>query len=372
MGNGVVAADGSGRRVVVVAVADNVTALADIIAKMIAEEGPMPLDRYMALCLGHPVHGYYMTRDPFGADGDFTTAPEISQVFGELLGVWVAQAWAAIGSPSKFALVELGPGRGTLMADMLRVLGKVEKCRKAARVQFVEMSPVLRVAQQEKVPDATWHDSVASLPALPTILVANEFFDALPIRQLERKDGRMFERCIVATDAGLKLTLLPSPTRLLQGGDGVIEDSTLRNTIATHLGDHLKTVGGAGLIVDYGHVRSAIGDTLQALRNHKFCSITDDPGEADVTSHVDFEALGKAVVKGGAEILGVMTQGAFLEAMGLSARTEVLANSVSGDTKHNLIKAAERLAHDDQMGQLFKVMAIAGSAQTSIYPFGAA
>jgi NADH dehydrogenase [ubiquinone] 1 alpha subcomplex assembly factor 7 len=354
------------------AVARNVTPLAEIITKMIAEEGPMPLDRYMALCLGHPVHGFYMTRDPFGADGDFTTAPEISQVFGELLGVWVAQAWDAIGSPTRFALVELGPGRGTLMADIIRVLSKMEACRRAASVHFVEMSPVLRATQQEKVPDATWHDTVASLPALPTIVLANEFFDALPIRQLERKDGRMFERCVVASDTGLEVVLVPSPAHISAGEDGVTEDSTIRNTIATHLGDHLKSVGGVGLIIDYGHMSSASGDTLQAMRNHSFCAITDHPGDADVTSHVDFEALGKGFLRGGARIMGLMPQGEFLRNMGLAARTEVLSRNATGAAKQNLVAASTRLAHADQMGQLFKVMAISGSAQTSVYPFGAA
>ncbi len=332
----------------------------------------MPLDRYMSLCLGHPVHGYYMTRDPLGAAGDFTTAPEISQVFGELLGVWVAQAWGSLGSPSRFALVELGPGRGTLMADMLRVLSKVEACAKAVRVHFVEISPVLRIAQQERVPDATWHDSVASLPALPTIVIANEFFDALPIRQFERKSGRVFERCVGTSDAGLQVVLVPSLSRLPAGEDGVIEDSTIRNTIATHLGDHLKTVGGAGLMIDYGHLHSAMGDTLQAMRQHSFCAITGHIGEADITSHVDFEALGQGFVRGGTKVLGVLTQGEFLQAMGLSARTEVLMRSASGETKQNLVAASERLAHVDQMGQLFKVMAITGTATTSVYPFGAA
>jgi NADH dehydrogenase [ubiquinone] 1 alpha subcomplex assembly factor 7 len=354
--------------VVAVAVSGNVTPLAQIIAKMIAEEGPMPLDRYMALCLGHPVHGYYMTRDPLGSDGDFTTAPEISQVFGELLGVWVAQAWAAIGSPSRFALVELGPGRGTLMADMLRVLSKVEACRKAARVHFVEMSPVLRAVQQEKVPDATWHSSVSSLPAMPAILVANEFFDALPIRQFERRNDAVFERRVVA-DSKLEVGLVPSAYSLTQ--EGVVEDSSIRNTIATHLGDHLKTVGGVGLIIDYGHLQTAMGDTLQAVKGHKFCAITDHPGEADVTSHVDFQSLGHGFAKGGATVLGAMVQGEFLEAMGLLARTEILARATSGAAKQNLIAASERLAHRDKMGQLFKVMAVAGTAQTSVYPFGA-
>jgi NADH dehydrogenase [ubiquinone] 1 alpha subcomplex assembly factor 7 len=371
MGHGVVVTHGACWYLAVVAVTgDLMTALTEIIRNLIVEEGPMPLDRYMALCLGHPAHGYYMTRDPFGEDGDFTTAPEISQVFGELLGVWVAQAWAAIGSPSRFALVELGPGRGTLMADMLRVLSKMEACRKAAKVHFVEMSPVLRAAQLEKVPDATWHDSVSSLTALPTIVIANEFFDALPIRQVERIDGAVFERRVVVKDSGLAVARVPSANRMAQ--DGVLEDSTIRNTIATHLGDHLKTVGGAGLIIDYGHVQSAMGDTLQAMKDHKYCAITEYPGEADVTSHVDFEALGKGFAKGGAKVLGVLTQGDFLEAMGLPARTEVLARTASGATKQNLVLASERLAHPDQMGQLFKVMAVAGTANTSFYPFGAA
>jgi NADH dehydrogenase [ubiquinone] 1 alpha subcomplex assembly factor 7 len=351
------------------------TALTNIIRAMIAEEGPMPLDRYMSLCLGHPVHGYYMTRDPLGAAGDFTTAPEISQVFGELLGVWVLQAWAAMGSPSRFALVELGPGRGTLMADMLRVLSKMPDCRKAAHVQFVEMSPVLRRAQQEKVPDATWHDSVSSLPALPSIVIANEFFDALPIRQYERKGGRVFERCVALDDTALKIARVPRAARMPGGDDGVMEDATVRDAIAIFLGDHIQKLGGVALVIDYGHMRAALGDTLQAMKNHAFCAITDHPGEADVTSHVDFESLGKGFVKGGARVLGVMEQGEFLTAMGLSERTQVLARNATADTKQNLISASERLAHPDQMGHLFKVMAIAGrnigTAQTSVYPFGA-
>jgi NADH dehydrogenase [ubiquinone] 1 alpha subcomplex assembly factor 7 len=221
----------------------------------------------------------------------------------------------------------------------------------------------------EKVPDATWHDSVVSLPAIPTVLIANEFFDALPIRQFERRNGAVFERRVVFEN-DLAIGLVPSAFRMSQ--DGVLEDSNIRNTIATHLGDHLKTAGGVGLIIDYGHVRSALGDTLQAMKNHKYCAITDCPGEADVTSHVDFEALGKGFAKGGANVPGVMMQGDFLEAMGLAARTDVLTRNVSGETKQNLMLASERLAHPGQMGHLFKVMAVAGTANTSIYPFGAA
>jgi NADH dehydrogenase [ubiquinone] 1 alpha subcomplex assembly factor 7 len=343
-------------------------ALARIIAEMIAADGPLPLDQYMSLCLAHPQHGYYMTRDPFGVAGDFTTAPEISQVFGELIGVWIAQLWQAMGEPRHFALAELGPGRGTLMADVLRVLGKIEKCRKAADVHFVETSPVLRDVQATRVPQATWHHATVSLPALPTILVANEFFDALPIRQFERKDGRVHERVV---GEGLKLGRVPSPQVIPLPGDGVFEDHGLRNAIAMQLGDHLNTVGGAALIIDYGHARTAMGDTLQALYKHQACAVTEHPGTADITSHVDFQALGQAFQKGGSTIAGLMTQGAFLDAMGLQARTDVLARAATGEARSQIVRATERLAHSAQMGHLFKVMAVTSAALPVPYPFGA-
>ncbi len=347
------------------------TALGRIITGMIAEEGPMPLDRYMALCLGHPEHGYYMTRDPLGAAGDFTTSPEISQVFGELIGVWVAQVWQTMGSPRHFALVELGPGRGTLMADILRVLGKVENCRKAAEVQFVETSPALRAAQAERVPTATWHHTVASLPARPSIVIANEFFDALPIRQFERKDGRVFERCIGVKEGALDIGLAPSPVALPVRGEGIYEDPAIRNTVARQVADLLATQGGAALIIDYGHARTALGDTLQAMIQHRFCPVTERPGEADITSHVDFEALGRAFAEGGARPVGLMPQGDFLNAMGLEARTEVLSRTIEGAARTELVAATERLAHPAQMGHLFKVMAVTSAGLPPPYPFGA-
>jgi NADH dehydrogenase [ubiquinone] 1 alpha subcomplex assembly factor 7 len=345
------------------------TALAKIIKTMIAEEGPMPLDRYMSLCLGHPLHGYYMTRDPLGASGDFTTAPEISQIFGELIGVWVAKLWEQLGAPRHFALVESGPGRGTLMADVLRVLTKIPACAKAASIQLVETSPVLRAAQLERMPDATWHDSVASLPALPTILLANEFFDALPIRQFERKQGQVFERCIVASGNGLDINLLPSPARLPFSGDGVFEEASIRDAVATHIGNHLTTVKGAALIIDYGHLRSAPGDTLQAMKSHSYCKITDHAGEADITSHVDFELLGRGFARGGAKVARPMTQGHFLGAMGLEARTRVLAAKATASQQQHIITASERLANPAQMGELFKVMAVTGGLNEPPYPF---
>jgi NADH dehydrogenase [ubiquinone] 1 alpha subcomplex assembly factor 7 len=335
------------------------TPLEIIITRMISEDGPMPLDRFMALCLGHPDHGYYMTRDPLGAAGDFTTSPEISQVFGELIGVWVAQTWELLGSPRTFALVELGPGRGTLMKDVLRVLAKIPACAKAAQVHFVETSPALRSAQLERVPDATWHGSVASLPGLPTLLLANEFFDALPIRQFERINGHVFERVV---GEGLSLELVPSAARWPFAADGVFEDSAIRDAVALQLGDHLSKSSGAGLIIDYGHLRIALGDTLQAMKSHL--------GDADVTSHVDFESLGRGFVRGGAQIAGAMTQGQFLQAMGLEARTRVLATRAAGEKQREIIAASERLAKDTEMGDLFKVMAVTGGLKVSPYPFG--
>lgn len=347
------------------------TALARIIADMIAEEGPMALDRYMTLCLSHPRYGYYMTRDPFGASGDFTTAPEISQVFGELIGVWVVQGFAAMGAPRKFALVELGPGRGTLMADILRVLKKSEEAAKAAQVHFVEMSPVLREAQGKLVPDAIWHDNIASLPALPSIIIANEFLDALPIRQFERETGQLFERRIVAEGEGLKMVKLPSVFPLSARGEGVWEDHSIREAFATALADHLAKVKGLALIIDYGHGHSAFGDTLQALKAHKPCAITDLPGEADLTAHVDFESLARGLAKGGLKKAALMTQGEFLNAMGIEQRTAVLRRTVSGQAEQALVAASTRLAHPSEMGQLFKVLAAASRNIQLPYPFGA-
>lgn len=343
------------------------TPLETIITRMISEDGPMALDRYMSLCLGHPEHGYYMTRDPLGAAGDFTTSPEISQVFGELIGVWVAQTWQQHGSPRHFALVELGPGRGTLMMDVLRVLQKVPACAKAADVHLVETSPVLRGAQLERVPNATWHSTVASLPGLPTLLLANEFFDALPIRQFEQIKGKVFERVI---GQGLSLGLVPSTSRLPFAGDGVFEDSSIRDAVALQLGDHLSKSTGAALVIDYGHLRSSAGDTLQAMQAHRFCKITEHVGEADITSHVDFEALGRGFHRGGAKIAGAMTQGQFLNAMGLEARTRMLASHHVHEKQKGIIAASERLANVTEMGDLFKVMAVTGGLDAAPYPFG--
>ena len=337
--------------------------------QLIAEHGPLPLDRYMALCLGHPKFGYYMTRDPFGAMGDFTTAPEISQVFGELLGVWCVAAWEAVGSPSPFGLVELGPGRGTLMADILRATSGMADFRAAAQVHLVEMSPVLQALQQDKLGDGvTWHLAIDTLPDQPMIFVANEFFDALPVRQLVKRGGAWTERHVGLQQGELALVEIPTPG-LPGRGDGIYEVSPISMAIAEELGAKLAALGGAGLIIDYGHFKSAAGDTLQALKAHKSCGVLDYPGSSDLTAHVDFEALAKGFGAGGAEALTPMTQGKFLKAMGLDMRLQRLSQKLAGREAEEFVAGAARLVDDAQMGQLFKVISAAQAGHGPIYPF---
>ena len=337
--------------------------------QLIAEHGPLPLDRYMALCLGHPKFGYYMTRDPLGAAGDFTTAPEISQIFGELLGVWCVAAWEAVGSPTPFALVELGPGRGTLMADILRATSGMAEFRAAAQVHLVEMSPVLREIQEKKLESAvTWHLAIDTLPDQPMIFVANEFFDALPVRQLVKRGGAWTERHVGLEQGELAFAEIPTPG-LPSRNDGVYEVSPISMAIAEELGAKVAALGGAGLVIDYGHFKSAAGDTLQALKAHKTCGVLECPGSSDLTAHVDFEALSQGFVAGGAEALVPMTQGKFLKAMGLDMRLQRLSKKLVGREAEEFVAGAARLADDAQMGQLFKVMSVAQAGHGPIYPF---
>ena len=343
------------------------TKLEEIIAAMIEAEGPMPIDRYMALCLGHPVLGYYMTRDPFGVLGDFTTAPEISQVFGELIGVWLINTWVGLGSPSPFALVELGPGRGTLMADILRVAKSMPEFAEAAQAHLVETSPVLRQMQREKLGNVNWHDHVGTLPKMPCLIIANEFFDALPVKQFENRSGRWSERCVGLGEGKLKLGMVPVVARA--GGEGVYETSPVSLAVAEDLGAHIAQHGGAALVIDYGHLKSAAGDTLQALHKHEFVSVLESPGESDVTAHVDFEALANGFMAGGAELLPMLTQGQFLNAMGLEMRTAKLVAKLEGQAKADFVAASTRLGDGAQMGNLFKVMAVAQKSRKPIYPF---
>lgn len=344
------------------------TPLEKIIGEIIAAEGPMPIDRYMGLCLGHPLHGYYMGRDPFGEQGDFMTAPEISQIFGELIGVWCAAAWDAMGKPAQFNLVELGPGRGTLMADILNAAKVMKGFREAAHIHLVEMSPTLSKLQKEKLGnDVTWHESIASVPDGPLLLVANEFFDAIPIRQFEKRHGKWLERCVGAEGMGF----LPAALDNAQGANGdVIEFAPQRLEIAKDIGQRLAKQKGCALVIDYGHLNTAPGDTLQAVRAHEYVAITDQPGESDITSHVDFEALAKAFIQGGAVVYPAITQRAFLLAMGLEQRTAILSSKANANSSNILARTVERLAGEREMGNLFKVMAATSADLPMPYPFG--
>jgi NADH dehydrogenase [ubiquinone] 1 alpha subcomplex assembly factor 7 len=349
---------------------------------MIAAEGPLSVDRYMALCLGHTRHGYYMRQDPFGRGGDFTTAPEISQMFGELIGVWCATAWQTMGTPSPFRLVELGPGRGTLMADVLRAARVVPGFLDAARIDLVETSPALRQRQVETLSRSgapiLWHSGLEKVPPGPTLLIANEFFDALGVKQFLRTDAGWHER-LVGIDASGKLAFGLAPDPLPAGSlpqwvqaaasGEVVEVSPARHETARAVGSRLRAMGGAALIIDYGHVRSGPGDTLQAVRAHAFQDVLASPGNSDLTSHVDFEALGHALRQGGAAVHGPLTQGAFLSAMGLAERTEVLKRHADTSTRSDIDAAAARLADASQMGQLFKVIAAIHPDLPPPYPF---
>jgi SAM-dependent MidA family methyltransferase len=294
---------------------------------------------------------YYATHDPFA---DFTTAPEIGQMFGELLGAWAAVIWRLLGSPSPVLLVEAGPGRGTLMADALRVLARVAPAfRAACRVHFIETSARLRAAQAEAVPDAAWHDDLASVPAGPAIVLANEFLDALPIRQFERRAGAWHERFVA--DGAFVLRPCADLGDAPEGA--ILERNEPALAWITSLSARLVRDGGAALILDYGRAEPGFGDTLQALRAGRPADPLADPGEADLTAHVDFPALAAAATACGAQCHGPIPQGAFLHALGLRIRTERLA-AANPHRAAALRDAADRLAAPSRMGKLFKALAV--------------
>ncbi len=302
---------------------------------------------------------YYATRDPLGAAGDFTTAPEISQMFGELIGLWCADLWDRAGRPD-IAWVELGPGRGTLAADALRAMARAGL---APPVHFVETSPVLRAAQAGRVPGATWHDEVATLPDdRPLIVIANEFFDALPIRQLVRALDAWHERFVACQDvlflpiAGKRVpdAIIPPPLRDAPPGS-VIEASPASVAILRDLARRIAAQGGAVLAIDYGYEGPAIGDTLQALRDHRFANPFETPGEQDLTAHVDFATLAAAAQAEGTHVFGPVGQGALLTALGIDARAAALAKA-SPDRAESI--AADRARLTEAMGTLFKALAI--------------
>ena len=338
------------------------TALGDQLIARIMRTGPISLADYMAECLMHPEHGYYATRDPLGTAGDFITAPEISQMFGELIGLALAQSWLDQGAPTPCILAELGPGRGTLMADALRATAKVPGFHDALTVHFVETSPVLRARQAEQVPGAQWHDSIHSLPQAPLFLIANEFFDALPIRQFVRDGTGWRERMVGVTDGQLTLGLsTPAPLGLLEhrledtkDGD-LVEHCPALPGIISHTDHCIGTHGGAALIIDYGDWQS-LGDTLQALTGHAPTDPLVAPGEADLTAHVDFAAIARNITT--AKHSRLTKQGAFLERLGITDRAQALARHLTDNALQSHINAHRRLTHPGEMGELFKVLGI--------------
>jgi NADH dehydrogenase [ubiquinone] 1 alpha subcomplex assembly factor 7 len=349
-------------------------ALGELLARRIRVAGPLTVADYMAEALGHPQHGYYTRRDPFGLAGDFVTAPEISQMFGELLGAWCAAVWQSMGRPHPVRLVELGPGRGTLMADALRSTRKVEGFHDAVDLHLVETSPVLRERQAETLSLAVphialaWDDLFEEVPPGPLLLVANELFDALPIHQFEHRGGRWHERVVALDPAGNSFLFglrapgavfaLATPPPLPRDG-AVVEVCPAGISLAAAVGRRVVRDGGAALIIDYGHDGSAFGDSLQAVRRHGKHDILAEPGTADLAAHVDFGALGRAARDVGAAVFGPISQNLLLERLGIHHRAAALARHATPQQAEDIRAATERLLHLEQMGTLFKAIAIA-------------
>lgn len=340
------------------------TALAALLKARIAATGPITLADYMADCLLHPAHGYYATRDPFGNKGDFTTAPEISQMFGELVGLCLAQAWLDQGAPTPFTLAEPGPGRGTLMADILRATRAVPGFHAAARITLIEASPTLRQIQRAALWEhqVRWLDRIEDLPEAPIFLIANEFFDALPIRQFTRQGQGWAETVVGLTNDTLTLGRTPPAPlaalahRLPDTRDGdIVELCPAAQPIMARLGQLIATHGGAAILIDYGDWRSR-GDTFQALKDHRFTDPLAAPGEADLTAHVDFEALAQAASPARASRL--IPQGQLLKRLGIDARAARLAQSLAGTARESHLAAHHRLTDPQEMGSLFKALAI--------------
>jgi len=351
--------------------ATRVTPLGKRIAALIEANGPISIADYMAMCLFDPAHGYYTNREPFGVDGDFVTAPEISQMFGELVGAWMRHAWDELGRPSPLVLSEIGPGRGTLMRDMLRALTRVGGgMLDHGTVVLVEASPRLTRIQGETLRDyrkpIRWRTRIDDLPNGPLFIVGNEIFDALPMRQFMKFGGYWHERLVGrANDGSLHFVagpLLPDesflPPDAAEVYDGEMYEyaparSALMDTIAARIAEQ----GGVGLFFDYGHLETGYGDTFQALRGHEKDDVLGAPGLADLTSHVDFAALAETARGHGLEV-ATMEQGSFLMAIGLADRARRLAVDVPHRIDE-IYAAAERLAADEAMGRLFKVMVVA-------------
>lgn len=336
-----------------------------IVKHQIEKNGAIPLGQYIEIALSHPEHGYYMTRDPLGKRGDFTTAPEISQIFGELIGAWIIDIWAQMGKPA-LNLIECGPGRGTLMADIVRIIRNFGGVNNNITIHMIETSPALIEKQKQalKSINAQWHSHILSVPSdSPVLIVANEFLDALPVEQLRRADQGWMQKYIGIKDGALTESWQPAPHRLqthlppkTRSGK-IYEISPVRSEYISNCADLIAKTGGAALFIDYGHAKTHHGDTVQAIKNHKYSDILKEIGHSDITSHVDFEAARNAASAQGLNISPIVTQGAFLNKLGGAIRCKALINAAKNKTQANDIqKGYQRVAHNDEMGDLFKVL----------------
>jgi NADH dehydrogenase [ubiquinone] 1 alpha subcomplex assembly factor 7 len=342
------------------------------IRQLIKASGPMPVWRYMELCLTHPKFGYYVSRDPLGREGDFTTAPEVSQMFGELLGLWAASVWKAIGSPPLLRLIELGPGRGTMMADALRALRVLPPLYQALSIHLVEINPVLRDRQRSTlsgVRNIAWHETIDDIPDGPAVIFANEYFDVLPIHQVVKRESGWHERTVeIDADGRLAFGAMAEPTPRFE----VLLPPLLRaapvgavfewrpDAEIMKIASRVRDQDGAALIIDYGHVRSDAGDTFQAIARHSFADPLKNPGQADVTAHVDFQALARAAEDLGARVHGPVPQGDFLQRLGIETRALTLMAKANHEVSEDISGALKRLIGGGRggMGQMFKVLAV--------------
>ena len=357
------------------AAASLMTALGERLRQLIAAQGPINVSDYMAACLYDPADGYYMSRAPFGAEGDFTTAPEVSQMFGELLAAWLYDAWTEAGSPLPATIAEIGPGRGTLMQDMLRVFARLDRAFLSnVTIALVETSPRLTETQKARLSSApakpVWHTSIATLPDAACFIVGNEIFDALPIRQYVRMKEGWRERVITLDEngnfrfvagPGTPDPLLLPPVAKNATESAILEFAPARSALMQDIAARIAAKGGAGLFIDYGYLQPAVGDTLQALYRHHYDDIFAHPGEADLTAHVDFAMLA-AIAKAARLDTKLSTQGEFLLGLGLLERAGALGAGRDAALQERLRSEVERLAGPDQMGTLFKVLEVkAGS-----------
>ncbi len=346
----------------------------DFLKSLIEKNGPLDVGQFMALALGHPQFGYYMKQDPFGAHGDFTTAPEISQMFGEMVAAWILDVWQQMGAP-ELTLLECGPGRGTLMADIMRSLKNVPDFHGKTNIHLMEMSPVLKAMQGGILAayEPQWHANFETVPSdRPVIVIANEFLDALPVRQLVKAKSGWDERVVALSgdEFVFKTRNLPFDISVAAKAGDIFEISPARSLFSTDIVEKMKDCGGgAALLIDYGHVESGVGDTLQALKKHEYVSPLKDVGDADITTHVDFFAAKQAAENAGGKVSGPVEQGEFLKKLGIGHRAETLKIKATDAQKFDIEKALQRLTDSSQMGSLFKVMGITYGQNLSLAGF---